>query len=166
MSDLILPHAPFSIVATWPTVIAIGGVKAYGEDLSRFQFVMNVAFEFTDKLVREGPLPPEKLANGQQVHHARLNDTDDEREFVTMLPEVHRAVDLVHQALARGENVLVTCAQGRNRSALVVAETLIGQFRLSSTGVIDAIQERRAASLQNPLFVKWLRRRSAARRGA
>ncbi len=158
-SDLIIdPHGAYSFVAP---KIAIGGVSAYGEDLKQFGFLMNVAFEFADQATRGEEL----LTNGQRVVHARLDDSEEPHILERMLPEIHRAVGLVKAASAKGEAVLVTCAAGRNRSGLVLAEFLIqrgvekGVPAKRAKEVIKNIQARRANALTNALFVKWLLRR-------
>jgi len=64
----------------------------------------------------------------------------------------------VHEARKQGKVVLVTCAEGRNRSALVVAEYLVHHRGYAAEKVIEEIQARRDRSLRNEAFVRWLKR--------
>lgn len=60
-----------------------------------------------------------------------------------------------------GRAVLITCAQGRNRSGLITALTLARMTGLSGTEAMRAVQERRRSpfggALQNPQFNRLLR---------
>jgi len=71
----------------------------------------------------------------------------------------------VREARLRGESVLVNCAQGRNRSALVVAEYLCQETSIDvvnpGRSVVAQIQARRPNSLTNTAFVRWLNRKGA-----
>lgn len=64
----------------------------------------------------------------------------------------------VAKRLERGENVLVTCMQGRNRSGLVSALTLHYWKGYSGVDATRLVQERRLTALQNPGFVAALKR--------
>lgn len=148
---IIQPFGPYSYV--WER-LAVGGISAYGESLKPFGFAMNVAWEFVEYPDLRGGID---LVKGLEVHHARLNDDD---EIEPQIPEILRAVGLVGEAYAKGLTVLVTCAAGRNRSSLVVAEHLI-QLGNKPEKVIAEIQARRDSALTNETFTNWLRRRRA-----
>lgn len=144
MKHLITPHTPFSFIAD---DLAIGGVMAYGEG-HRFDLRINVAYE----------IDPNKYLFPTRAHaNYRLDDTENRRAVFQQAPEVFRAVERVREARARGRCVLVTCAQGRNRSALVAAEFLI-QCGNHPADVVRKIRERRANALTNEAFVVWLHR--------
>jgi len=145
--SILTPFGPYSFV--WDKV-AIGGILAYGEPLTPFGFIMNVAWEITDY----GGVS-EEFVRGVRVLHARLNDDDD---IEPQIPEILRAVALVVKAHSEGHPILVTCAAGRNRSGLVVAESLI-QLGNDPKKVISSIQARRAHALSNDTFVQWLMRK-------
>jgi protein-tyrosine phosphatase len=138
--------------------VAIGGLLAYGEDLTMFSFKMNVAWEVIDGdeciLDRSRYAPVSSTVRGEVVLHARLNDDD---YIEPQLPEIKRAVDLVCAAMREGKSVIVTCAVGRNRSGLVLAESLI-QLGGDVEEVIANIQTKRQHALGNKTFVSWLRR--------
>jgi protein-tyrosine phosphatase len=152
-------YLPHNVISPVTDDISIGGLRAYGElpELKKFGLVLNVAWELADgydkskSAVRYESYP---LSNGVVVHNARLDDNEEVEEQV---PEILRAVGMVNAARARGERVLVTCAQGRNRSALVIAEHLI-QAGAQPNEVIERIRAARDRSLLNDAFVAWLRR--------
>lgn len=89
---------------------------------------------------------------------------DDTLHISSEIPKILRAVALVqmYRAHAHGNpltrSVLVTCAQGRNRSGVVVAEVLI-QEGAEVEYVIKTMRERRKDALTNTAFVEWLRRK-------
>lgn len=143
-TPILTPFGPYSFV--WDKV-AIGGVLAYGEPLTPFGFVMNVAWEFVEYGGTE--------VRGVHVHHARLNDDDN---IEPQVQEILRAVALVKKAHSEGHPILVTCAAGRNRSGLVAAESLI-QLGNDPQQVISSIQARREHALSNQTFVQWLMRK-------
>jgi protein-tyrosine phosphatase len=145
VKHLLTPDAPFSFVAD---DLAIGGVMAYAETGTRFDLRINVAYE----------LDPNTYLFPTTCHrNFKLDDTADPQLVLRQAPEVFRAVELVKEARLRGRRVLVTCAQGRNRSGIVAAEYLI-QCGNKPADVVRKIQERRANALTNTLFVAWLHR--------
>lgn len=112
---IINPFGPYSFVSQGE--IAIGGILSYAEPLDHFGFLINVAREFAEEDEEK-----ETLVYNRRVHQAKLDDCDEVEE---QAPEILRAVRLVGEARRTGVKVLVTCAMGRNRSALVAAEHLI-----------------------------------------
>jgi protein-tyrosine phosphatase len=122
--------------------IAIGGIMSYSVEVhDHFSTVINTAYE----------LAPE---SGDQdnggVWHFRLNDCDD---IEGQVPEINRAVEL----LSSGQKpCLVTCAQGRNRSAVVVAAFLIRECGYYPAETVAKIQSLRKKALTNKAFVAWL----------
>jgi len=151
---VITPFGPYSFV--WDGV-AIGGIRAYGETLTRFGFLMNVAQEFAVDEDGEEKVS-EKIRDGQEVLHARL--VDAENLVLPQVPEILRAVALVRKAHDEGHTILVTCMAGRNRSGVVAAEHLI-QLGNDPREVVEAIQTRRDLALTNRSFVRWLLRSRA-----
>lgn len=147
--------APYTFLVS--DKIAIGGLLAYGEPLEYFSFVMNVAVEVAPSPgVRGAPTGIDK-----RVIHARINDVEDVQSQV---PEILRAAAMARLAHDAGKRILVTCAQGRNRSGVVLAEFLIGLGHDPKT-VIALIQKKRTAALTNRAFVSWLLRPRAELRG-
>lgn len=143
--------APYTLIEAG---VAIGGLLAYGEELDQFDFKMNVAWELSpdeESILDKSRFKP--ISKYHSVVHARLNDDYIEPQ----IPEVLRAVGLVIEALKGGKTVLVTCAAGRNRSGLVLAESLI-TLGADVEATISNIQAKRLHALSNPSFNDWLRR--------
>ena len=67
-----------------------------------------------------------------------------------------RTADEVVQLLLRGARVLITCAQGRNRSGLVAGIVLYRTSGLSGAECVRHIQQRRPGALTNEHFVAAL----------
>lgn len=132
--------------------LAIGGMLSYASPVSEhFDFVLNCARELA---------PEDGAEKDQGIWHIRLDDNDDpegQRE------EILNGVRRLTEALYQGDRCLVTCAQGRNRSAVVIAETLIQdhyhvQAQYLVQEAIDRIQDVRDHALTNRAFVSWLGR--------
>jgi hypothetical protein len=146
--------APFTFIED---KVAIGGLLAYGEDLSAFTFRMNVAWELCgdmDSPLDTSRFKPIDASRHGAIHNARLNDDDN---IEPQAEEILRAAALVSEAIENGHTVLVTCAAGRNRSGVVLAEALI-QLGRDTEAVISNIQSKRLHALSNNTFVEWLRR--------
>lgn len=146
MSPVLNPTGPYSFVTDR---LALGGVRAYAEDLSRFDFCLNVAQEVEHHF--GGPL----REAGAWAHCG----FDDVLDIDSQLPQIERAVRMVVERRLRGETILITCAQGRNRSGVVLAEALIQTSKATPQQIVQTIQERRANALTNRAFVAWLLRR-------
>src|SRR3989304_5602776 len=127
---LLDPFGPYSFVSPG---IAVGGLSAYGEPLNQFGLLLNVAWELAPS---ESSELSDSVIGTNTVVHAKL---DDNFEVEAQGPEVLRAVELVRHARAPGTAALVTCAMGRNRSALVVAEHLIRSSGLDAARIITQI---------------------------
>ncbi len=146
MSPIINPTGKYSFITER---LAIGGFYAYGEDLEKhFDFAINVAVELQQTL-------PGAPSNKIPSMHCGFDDT---HKLAPELPQIERAVRRVQMHRAFGKRVLVTCAQGRNRSGVVVAETLIREGS-DPEFVVRTIRERRANALTNSTFVEWLMRK-------
>lgn len=148
---------PSAIISPVTPDISIGGINAYAEteELRGFGLLLSVAIEFCDE-DRQDQLVYDFPPTGQVVHLGRLEDTGGRRHHA-QIPEVERCVALVDAARARGERVLVTCAMGRNRSALVIAEHLI-RTGMSPDDAVRLLQSARRWALTNDDFVTWLLR--------
>ena len=99
-----------------------------------------------------------------QVIHAPLDDAVPTPDEVKTAIYAARAVRLLRR---RGQKVLVTCAQGINRSALIVALSLM-MDGASASEAIRKIRSRRRGTMMPPLsnraFVKTLKRYEKMRR--
>lgn len=91
---------------------------------------------------------------GVVVHHAPLDDARPSRDEVERALE---AAEFVARCLVRGEPVLVTCAQGLNRSGLISALALM-RLGESAEQVIAQVRLCRQGALFNKHFVETIRR--------
>lgn len=123
--------------------ISIGGLLAFGypEQLETFGLIISAAKELANYVPSEDP----------KLKAVLLND-DDRPDLQEK--EIFRGVDLIAHARGHGQHVLVTCAEGRNRSALLVAEYII-QRKGEAAKVIRHIQSTRKGALTNTAFVSW-----------
>lgn len=87
---------------------------------------------------------------------APMNDTDDREELPRVVGVASRAAGEVVLALDRGDRVLVTCAQGRNRSGLVSALALVRRCGVSGREAARVVREARPSALTNALFREFL----------
>jgi len=123
-----------------------GSMPQPGDDLKRCGFDLLV-------LAAQEYQPEERMFHGVRVLHAPMDDaTLSSGEWIQAV----RVARQVAQAVRRGKTVLVTCAQGRNRSGLIVAVTLHLLTGESGGRIIRGIQARRRNALTNESFVRRL----------
>lgn len=69
----------------------------------------------------------------------------------------HQAAASLAQHLATGNRILVTCAQGRNRSGLITTLTMMYAYGMPASDAISIIRRRRNPHcLNNTMFEQWL----------
>lgn len=102
------------------------------------------------------------LFPGLEVVHAPIDDAEISRSDVATAGQA--VVDLLEIVLS-GRRVLVTCAQGKNRSGLVSALLLVARYGLSGADAAAVIRCARPGALTNPSFSRFLDRVSAPRQG-
>ena len=73
--------------------------------------------------------------------------------------QVEWAADQVAYFLEHGNDVLVHCQAGLNRSSLVVADYLMRHEGMTADQAIATVRRRSPACLCNPDFESWLRAR-------
>lgn len=94
-----------------------------------------------------------------------FRDEEVERVEITMydsetqgFEQVEELADMVNKWLDDGEQVLVHCQAGLNRSSLIAARVLMKRYGWSGDETIDYIRENRSkACLCNPAFEMYLR---------
>jgi protein-tyrosine phosphatase len=98
--------------------------------------------------------PPDVHFPGVEVLRARLDDSGPPPTQKECL-EAAKAGLAVAEALNRDQRVLVTCAQGRNRSALVAGLALHERYGMSGAQAVHHLRMARSAVpvLTNPHFV-------------
>lgn len=124
-----------------------GSVPPPGREVARagFDTVVLCAYELQPP---HGLVPP----RGVRILRCPLDDdptvplTDDEWRMVV------RTSETVERRVRRGQRVLVTCAQGRNRSGLVSAIALHLLTGMRGRDIIRHIRQRRANACTNSMF--------------
>lgn len=103
------------------------------------------------------------------VHRCPLRDDGTPMEETEKLGALCVGMD-VARMLQSGRRVLVTCAEGRNRSGLVVALALMSAFGQTPESAIETVRAKRnpalpanRPSLVNDDFVAFIRSLRAAR---
>lgn len=93
---------------------------------------------------------------GIRVQHCPLDDSLHlSREEAS---RAEQCAQSVARGIRRGENVLVTCMAGRNRSGLVSALAIRELTGMSGAQAVALVQSRRPNALTNPHFVELLSR--------
>jgi protein-tyrosine phosphatase len=122
----------------------VGGKPPFDRDLPEFDVLVLCAQE----------LQPQRLAFGRKVIRCPLPDSDLNPNQLRLAASASGAVAL---ALADQKRVLVTCAQGRNRSAFVASLALSRVTRLQAPELIELMRTKRhPAALSNPHFQRYL----------
>jgi protein-tyrosine phosphatase len=122
----------------------IGGVL---QTCGPFDVVVLAAREFQD------------LSLPCKVIHAPLDDSVPTKSDIALALSAARQVQALRR---RGAKVLVTCAQGRNRSALIVALVLMMEGMSADQAIQRVVERRKSApfglkALTNRDFIKVLR---------
>lgn len=106
------------------------------------------------ELQMSGP-DDEALFEGLRVINAPLDDRDGSpsRDEVPIAVE---AANRVVEDMKAGKHVLVTCAQGRNRSGLVCALVLISWFGIDGREAVKRVKAARPKTLTNPTIAEFL----------
>ena len=123
----------------------IGGKPPFDRDLPEFDVLVLCAQE----------IQPRPKFHGLTIHCPLPDSALDHKELHIALLGGKR----VAEELVAGKRVLVTCAMGINRSALVTALGMSRVFKMNATQIIERIRERRnPLCLSNAHFVKYLHR--------
>jgi protein-tyrosine phosphatase len=128
------------------TRLWVGGKPPFDRELPEFDLLVLCAQELQPReiafhgRVLRCPLPDDVLDH-QELRHTVLTAKD------------------VGDALLASHRVLVTCAMGLNRSALVAALAMARATRMSAAEIIGRIRRRRSANaLFNPHFQEIIKR--------
>jgi hypothetical protein len=98
------------------------------------------------------PDPPHCLGT-QPVYVPLHDDIEHSAEAYTLARQASR---WLYNEWRKGKTILVTCAQGRNRSGLVMALLLMRITNAPPAEVIDHIKGHRKDALTNSAFVRRL----------
>jgi|SRR6478609_4383134 len=118
----------------------IGSKPPVDRNLSNVDIVTLCAAEFQ----------PEHVGRSALLRCPIIDDVLDPPELQLVL----QTSVLVAKAIASRQRVLVTCQQGRNRSAFVIAFALHQLTTMSGEQIVAHIKKHRANALTNPWFVK------------
>ena len=103
--------------------------------------------------------PPSYAFPGVAVLHVPLDDVPSRPMYDTEVALAISNARTVSRYLHTGQRVLVTCAMGLNRSALVAALAMQQAFGMSAEEVVGQIRETRSSlALSNPNFVRLIQR--------
>jgi len=102
--------------------------------------------------------PPAHFFPGTEVIHAPFDDAPGRLMRNDEIVTATRAAARVAKLLRSGRRVLVTCAMGLNRSALIAAIAMHAVYGMSPDEIVRRIRRARGMwALSNPNFEKLLR---------
>jgi protein-tyrosine phosphatase len=105
----------------------------------------------------EYQLPADQFP-GTEVIHVPLDDAPSRLMHEDEIVGATKAAARVARRLRSGRKVLVTCAMGLNRSALVAALAIYDVYSMSADEIIARLRRARGVwALSNPNFEKLLR---------
>lgn len=100
--------------------------------------------------------PPNHYYKGLDIHRALINDDGSPMTFQEMQYAI-RASSYVIKRLNEGKRVLVTCWQGRNRSGIITALTLVFGYGKNPQEAISMIRSARGPkAMGNDYFISFL----------
>jgi protein-tyrosine phosphatase len=91
-----------------------------------------------------------------EVVLAPMDDSTLRTDFPQELSTALRARDAVLRALRKGQRVLVTCRQGRNRSGLVCALVLRELTGWPGKMIVSHLRNLRPGALSNPVYAGYV----------
>ena len=102
--------------------------------------------------------PPVSSFPGAEVIHVPLNDDPTRPLHVDEIALATQAAERVARRLRAGRHVLVTCAMGLNRSALIAALAMHEVHRMHADEIIGRLRHARGSwALSNPNFERLIR---------
>lgn len=126
--------------------VRIGSAPPLGTELFRAGFTCLA-------LCAEEIQPRGAAFPGITVVHAPMDDALLTREIADV---AHEAADVLYRLWRREDQILVTCAAGRNRSGLVTALLVRRIYGCSGKSARELVQSRRAGALTNGSFARYL----------
>jgi protein-tyrosine phosphatase len=91
------------------------------------------------------------------VVYLKFNDDPDESDKLLKILDESKILNIMHDYVTRGKNVLVHCAMGVQRSATIVACYLLKYYKADINTTILHIKHRRPQSFENGVnFTKVL----------
>jgi protein-tyrosine phosphatase len=109
-------------------------------------------------LAAEEYQPPANLFPGTEVIYAPLDDAPSRMMREDEIATATKAASRVARRLRAGRRVLVTCAMGLNRSALIAAIAMHEIYGMPADEIITRLRRARGSwALSNPNFERLLR---------
>ena len=105
------------------------------------------------------------IARGAVVVRIPLDDADETFDE-KLTPRLVEVGELIAHEIRRSGRVLVTCAQGINRSGLVVAHALLAMGFKNPVEIVQARRRVPGGALRNPHFVRHIENFARERRAA
>lgn len=128
-----------------------GGVPAPDDDLSVFDLVVNCAHQKWVGQKYESKLPPHV-----GLIKVELHDSDPDLHGGTAWNRIEHTAQVVAQKTGIGQDVLVHCIQGWNRSGVVVARAMMFRGWTPEEAIAEVQRKRHPMALSNPYFTAWL----------
>ncbi len=98
-----------------------------------------------------------KLNIKPDVVYLKFNDDSEESDKLLKILDESKILNIMHDYISRGKNVLVHCAMGVQRSATIVACYLLKYYKADINTTILHIKHRRPQSFENGVnFTKVL----------
>lgn len=90
-----------------------------------------------------------KLNIKPDVVYLKFNDDPEESDKLLTILDESKILNIMHDSIARGKNVLVHCAMGVQRSATIVACYLLKYYQADINTTILHIKHRRPQCFEN-----------------
>jgi protein-tyrosine phosphatase len=117
-------------------------------------------------LAAEEYQPPAEAFPGAEVIHAPLDDAPDRPMRPNEISMATHAAARVARRLRENRRVLVSCAAGLNRSALIAALAMHEVWGMGAEEIVERLRQARGAwALSNPNFERLVRVVIDVRRG-
>jgi protein-tyrosine phosphatase len=121
----------------------------YENNLPQLDLIINCCPEVTIKY--------NKLNIKSDVVYLKFNDDPDESDKLLTILDESKILNIMHDYISRGKNVLVHCAMGVQRSATIIACYLLKYYKADINTTILHIKHRRPQSFENGVnFAKVL----------
>ncbi len=121
----------------------------YENNLPQLDLIINCCPEVTIKY--------NKLNIKPDVVYLKFNDDPEESDKLLTILDESKILNIMHDYISRGKNVLVHCAMGVQRSATIVACYLLKYYKADINTTILHIKHRRPQSFENGVnFAKVL----------
>ena len=121
----------------------------FNDNLPEIGLIVNCCPEIIIKYNKLNVIP--------DIFYLKFNDDPDESDKLLTILDESKILNIMHDYISRGKNVLVHCAMGVQRSATIVACYLLKYYKADINTTILHIKHRRPQSFENGVnFTKVL----------